>query len=241
MHQPFPPQTIHYGHGKTNFEQIPRRRRTPRPFANLLFNFLPLVARRRARIQQLGNISKGAETLAAKPHLLYNAAVMRLSTVSALLASIPLAAGAFMGMGGADQSPYCARACRSVLGGANLTCSHMMEMGDHAMMMTAPACRAEDDAWLTSLAYCFDNKCNGKVPLWQLEQLWTETATRSPAVPAKWSYQEARSYVEGEPHMAWMSGHTLNMTMTVPEVMWTNWNNFMPVMDHNSILMFKYS
>jgi hypothetical protein len=94
---------------------------------------------------------------------------MRLSRLSALSASVPLAAGAFEGMGGADQTPYCARACRSVLGTANLTCSHMMAMGDHAMMMTTPSCRAGDGAWLTSLAYCFDAKCDGKVPLWQLE------------------------------------------------------------------------
>lgn len=166
---------------------------------------------------------------------------MRLWTVSALLASVPFAAGAFIGMGGEDQSPYCARACRSVLGTANLTCSHMMDMGDHAMMMATPQCRADDDAWLTSLAYCFDIKCDGKVPLWQLEQLWAETATGVPTVPAKWSYQEARNQVQGEPHMAWTKGLTLNMTMTVPELLWTNWNHFMPVMDHNSVVMFRYS
>ena len=166
---------------------------------------------------------------------------MRFLTDTVLLANVPLVTGAFMGMGGADQTPYCARACRTVLGTANLTCSHMMDMGDHAMMMTAPECRADDDAWLTSLAYCFDNKCDGKIPLWQLEQLWIETATGSPDVPAKWSYQEASSQVDGEPHIAWMRGHTLNTTMTVPEDLWTNWNNFMPVMDHNSVLLYKYS
>ena len=166
---------------------------------------------------------------------------MRLSIVSALLLGVPLAAGAFMGMGGADQTPYCARACYSVLGTANLTCSHMMDMGDHTMMMATPQCRAGDDAWLTSLAYCFEDKCDGKVPLWQLEQLWTETATGAPGVPAKWSYQEARSQIDGKPHMAWMSGHTLNMTMTAPEVLWTNWNNFMPVMDYNTVLLYRYS
>lgn len=164
-----------------------------------------------------------------------------LCSFSALFVSVPFAAGAFMGMGGADQSPYCARACRSVLGSANLTCSHMMDMGDHAMMMATPDCRANDESWLTSLAYCFDAKCDGKVPLWQLEQVWAETATGVPDVPAKWSYQEAREQVTEEPHMAWMTGHTLNMTMTVPDAMWTTWNHFMPVMDWNNILLFRYS
>ena len=117
----------------------------------------------------------------------------------------------------------------------------MMHMHDHMMMMTSPDCRAEDDAWLTSLAYCFDTQCDGKVPLWQLEKLWTETATGVPGMPAKWSYQEARSQVNETPHMDWMRGHTLDMTMGVPKTLWTTWNNFMPVMDRNNVLLYRYS
>lgn len=146
-----------------------------------------------------------------------------------------------MGMGGANQQPYCARACRTVLGTANLTCSHMMHVGDHMMMRTGANCYAGDDAFLTSLAYCFDTQCDGKVPLWQLEQLWLDTATGAPGLPAKWGYQIARSHVNGTPHMAWMSGHTLDMTMVVPETMWATWNHFIPVMDHNNILLYRYA
>jgi hypothetical protein len=159
---------------------------------------------------------------------------MKLSLLLGPMGLASLAGAAFMGMGGPDQQPYCARACRSVLGTANLTCTHMMHMGDHMMMATSPDCRANDDAFLTSLAYCFDTQCAGKVPIWQLEQCWAE-------VPAKWSYQEARKQVNGTPHMEWMRGHTLNMTMLVPQISWANWNNFMPVMDHNTALLYRYA
>ncbi|ORY01996.1 hypothetical protein BCR34DRAFT_89831 [Clohesyomyces aquaticus] len=77
-----------------------------------------------------------------------------------------LGAAGFIGMGGPDQQPYCARACRTVLGTANLTCSEMHYMGNHMAMMTTPHCRANDEPFLTSLAYCFDHMCNSTYPLW---------------------------------------------------------------------------
>lgn len=149
-------------------------------------------------------------------------------------------AGAFMGMGGANQQPYCALACRTVLGNANLTCTMMPHMGAMMMAMTTADCRANDDAFLTSLAYCFEAQCVG-VPVWQLEQYWAAGTTGTPGVIAKWNYQTALEHINGTPTSTWMMGHTLNTTMLVPPAPWGIWNHFLFVMDHNTILLYRYA
>ncbi|ORY01997.1 hypothetical protein BCR34DRAFT_605742 [Clohesyomyces aquaticus] len=60
-------------------------------------------------------------------------------------------------------------------------------------------------------------------------------------MPPKWSYREALGHVNGTTHMAWHFGMPLNMTVGPPMATWNNWDHFMPVMDHNSILLYRYS
>jgi hypothetical protein len=77
------------------------------------------------------------------------------------------AAGAFTRMGGPTMEPYCALACCNVLGMANLTCTMTMNHGGghvHGMDMSTPECRGNDDAYLTSLAYYFEQQCPDKLP-----------------------------------------------------------------------------
>lgn len=169
--------------------------------------------------------------------------------LSALLVPVGLtttATGAFTGMGGPLQQPYCAYACGNAFSTANLTCTMMMhghDDGGHggmSMGMTSPACRAGDDAFLTSLAYCMSTKCQN-VPVWQLEQYWAAMTTGSPTVPAKWDYHAALAQVTTSPTEAWAPGKTLNSTMLVPEKTYNIQFRFLPVMDHNSILLYRYS
>ena len=108
------------------------------------------------------------------------------------------------------------------------------------MAMTSPDCYASDDAFLTSLAYCFKVNCPN-LPLWQLEQYWADAASGVPAVPPKWSYQTALDHVNGTPSAEYTAPDTLNSTMLVPHMAYHTWSRFMPVLDHNSAKMYIYS
>ncbi|KAF2841706.1 ferric reductase transmembrane component 4 [Patellaria atrata CBS 101060] len=156
------------------------------------------------------------------------------------------AAGAFTGMGGPLQEPACAYACRNILSGAPLSCTPPMDHSHghgHSMPpVTSPACRAGDDAYLTSLAYCINTKCPQDIPIWQFERFWSEPQTTGDAaVPAKWDYRTALDHVKGLPNVTWAMGNTLNNTMLVNDTFWGIQNRFIPVLDWNSTLLFRYS
>ncbi|KAF2727914.1 ferric reductase transmembrane component 4 [Polyplosphaeria fusca] len=152
-----------------------------------------------------------------------------------------LAACAFEGLGGPSQEPSCAYACGNVLGSAELSCSEMMHMHGHMMPLNTPACLANNDAFLTSLAFCISQHCPQDTPLWQLEQYWAMQATGAPGVLAKWGYQTALGKVDGTPGATWGMGVAMNETMRAPEQKWYIWNAFLGVMKHNSILLYEYS
>lgn len=120
---------------------------------------------------------------------------------------------------------------------------HAGDHGHHMMPATSPDCRAGDTAYLTSLAYCLDTKCPPEVLLWEKEQFWVAPETTGDAaIPAKWSYQVAlEQLLEGIPNVTWAMGNTLNVTMVVNDTFWCIQYRFWPVMDHNSILMYRYS
>lgn len=166
---------------------------------------------------------------------------MKISWIIWTLGLSSIANGEFMGMGGPNQEPYCARACRTVGSNLVLSCSHMMHMGNHMTPMTSPECIAESEPFLTSLAYCFKSQCAGRVPLWELEQLWAITTTGDLAVPAKWTYQEALEQLNSTPQEEYVTGETLNKTLLLPLTALRTWSHFMPVMDHNSILLYRYA
>jgi hypothetical protein len=63
--------------------------------------------------------------------------------------------------------------------------------------------------------------------------------TATLGVLAKWSYQEALEHINGTPHMAWMMEHT--MTTPFLPTIWGIWNHFLPVMDHNTTLLYGYA
>lgn len=118
----------------------------------------------------------------------------------------------------------------------------MDHAGAHMGPPTSATCRANDDAYLTTLAYCLSSKCPKSVALWELEQFWAAPATTGdPTVPAKWSYQEALRNVNNTPSVAWAMGNTLNTTMLVNDRFWGIQYRFWPTLDYNSYIMFQYS
>ena len=77
---------------------------------------------------------------------------------------------------------------------------------------TDPACYASNDAFLETLAYCMQSRCTD-LELWEGEKYWTEMATGSPDVPAKYSYGETLKLLSSSPPNATIArGKALNVT-----------------------------
>ncbi|KAM0433174.1 hypothetical protein ACHAQK_009353 [Fusarium lateritium] len=93
--------------------------------------------------------------------------------------------------------PVCADACLRTLNLLMLSCS-AMHHGDFKTMHTEPSCRANDTAFLTSMAWCINTKCADKKAS-KIEGYWEEWLTGSPSVPAKWSYAQALAEVDPQP------------------------------------------
>lgn len=152
------------------------------------------------------------------------------------------AAGAFVGMGAPYSQPYCAFACRAVISSANLTCTtppHSMP-GMIMAAKTTSACRAVNDFFLTSLAYCIKSQCLN-IPIGDLELYWIAQTTGDRNVPAKWNYATTLQHINGTPGITWVPGYSLDSTMLVPQASWDIQYKFLQVMDHNSNLLYKYS
>ncbi|KAK4182522.1 hypothetical protein QBC35DRAFT_509837 [Podospora australis] len=114
------------------------------------------------------------------------------------------------GIAGPIDDPTCAYTCTSTLSSYPLACSTEDHHNDgsghsHGAFHTTPDCRANDESYLTTLAWCFDTKCSRyNVPRARLETVWEETSTGTVAVPAKWSYTQALERVNETPTRSWM-------------------------------------
>ena len=77
---------------------------------------------------------------------------------------------------------------------------------------TAP-CIAENDAFLTTLAYCINSTCQAnKGPAWKIEKYWADQATGDRTIAAKWTYGEALAQIVRPPTKVWDSEQMLNDT-----------------------------
>jgi hypothetical protein len=152
---------------------------------------------------------------------------MRLAHLLAPAVGLALVApvSAFIGFGIQMYQPSCAYACRSVIGSAPLACS----TDDHAGGGhhgggggTTPACRANDTAFLTTLAYCIHERCTSyNVDNWRLEKYWAENAVgRWEPIPPKWTFGEALAAVDKMPDTELAHHGTLNFTAKVGEEDW---------------------
>ncbi|KAL2138211.1 hypothetical protein VTI28DRAFT_7271 [Corynascus sepedonium] len=169
---------------------------------------------------------------------------MRSHLVSGLLLGVlPWTAVALMGLGQQMYYPACGYACLNTLSTFPLSCTTHdhhdmggdmsdMEMDMPSMATTTPACRAEDRAYLTTLAWCFHTKCtDDAVPDWDLEKFWAEQATTDPTVAPKWSYSAALANISRPPTKELAADDTLNVTALVPQDAWTSEYGTMTTME----------
>jgi len=173
---------------------------------------------------------------------------MKLSGPLSLLGLVTATFAAFDGLGQPYSEPYCAWACRAVIGSANLTCTMAGHGGgsgghDHSAsmgVMTMPSCRANDDAFLTTLAYCIKTRCTN-ISVGEIEQYWVKQISGDPTVPPKWNYAVTLNHIDGTPNVTYASGRTINTTMLVSNTSWNIQNRWLPIKETNSHLMYKYT
>ena len=123
---------------------------------------------------------------------------MKASSLGLLALALPGPASALIGYGIDMYKPHCAFACRSSSESAMLMCStDEMSSGahNHGTGPTPPECRAQDEGWLTTLAYCINATCTDVAP-WRLEKYWADKCTGDPKVQAKWTYAQTVQVLE---------------------------------------------
>lgn len=86
------------------------------------------------------------------------------------------------------------------------------------MTDTSPKCYAEDERFLTSLAWCIEQRCTTLRP-WQIEKYWHMNEPGSmPGQPdPKWTYQAALSHIPLPPTAVLSDKAPLNVTSVVPD------------------------
>src|SRR5512142_623439 len=123
-----------------------------------------------------------------------------------LLATSVAGEGELTGFPANPYDPYCGMACLRSLSSLMLDCSnHEGEMLGMMEMMTSSECWANNEPYLTSLAWCMKTKCaEANVPVYKLEKFWEtdgtgQTSAGVKVVPAKWSYAEALTHIAKPP------------------------------------------
>ncbi|RPA84929.1 hypothetical protein BJ508DRAFT_222506, partial [Ascobolus immersus RN42] len=150
--------------------------------------------------------------------------------IAALLSTPTLASG-IIGYGITMYQPVCAFACRDVWAPYPLACSSPASHDSgshghgHSSPSTTPECRANDTAFLTTLAWCMKSMCVGEYATedWELEKYWQEKVTGDPELKPKWSYGRALAEVEGTPEEIVNDGEekpVLNGTATTDVERW---------------------
>ncbi|KAL2760291.1 hypothetical protein ACRALDRAFT_1059855 [Sodiomyces alcalophilus JCM 7366] len=150
------------------------------------------------------------------------------SAILALAAAtvpVPSRAVGLTGIGTFPENPHCADACYSSLATYRLDCSVVHEDdsasgGDHhhPHVETSPECRANNDHFLRSLAWCISTKCaDAGLSTPDIEHFWFRVSTGDPEVPPKWSYTEALRSIDEPPVRDLGHGDTINSTVRTPE------------------------
>ncbi|CEI67977.1 hypothetical protein FVEN_g7750 [Fusarium venenatum] len=138
------------------------------------------------------------------------------------------AASGIEGYGLTSYDPLCAETCLRSLSSLLLSCSEHGDGHGHMMMamVTTPACRANDTAFLTSTTWCLSVKCADQ-HVSKLEAYWEEWVTGDKDVVPKWTYSEALAEVDPRPpsyHIA-DTDMSLNETSVVnPDIYLKQWN-----------------
>ncbi|KAK6956571.1 hypothetical protein Daesc_001849 [Daldinia eschscholtzii] len=135
--------------------------------------------------------------------------------------------------------PVCAYACQYSFATNSLECTDEasfdnsgmggMHMGSSAdgidlqnvSAMPSSTCRAESEPFLTSVAWCIHEKCDGEL-IWKIEKWWQSYVVgNSPSdPPPSLSYGAALALVPSQPNITCSSGQILNQTCLVNEALY---------------------
>ncbi|KAF4448079.1 hypothetical protein F53441_8471 [Fusarium austroafricanum] len=154
---------------------------------------------------------------------------LTLSLLLGLQVSSVSAQGGLLGYGLTSYDPICAEACIRSFSSLALPCSSMHD----GHMVTPPACRANDSAFLTSVAWCMSEKCpDQKVS--KIEGYWEEWITGSKQVPAKWSYSEALMEIDPKPPRYQLNAtdKSLNKTSKAEPFLYLSQENSLEATNH---------
>ncbi|KAH8173486.1 ferric reductase like transmembrane component domain-containing protein [Sarocladium implicatum] len=101
-----------------------------------------------------------------------------------------------------------------------------MTGGGHMGMFTPADCRANNTAFLTSVAWCLADKCSDERDS-VIQGYWEQQVTGSKDVPAKWSYFEALAEVDPKPPGYQLSTEDMHLNETSlvdPDAYLKQWN-----------------
>lgn len=167
---------------------------------------------------------------------------------SCLLATT-LANQGLVGYGLDPTGTYCTWACWMPIGYLGLSCSVPNPATGFAF--TSKSCRANDTAWLTTLANCFHTYCSD-LKVSKLELAWETRVYRVfdlygiPTTPdplPKWTYQEAlqQALTTSQPTRDLApTDFTLNFTATIPHLTWYKQYNSANSVDREQIVGATY-
>ncbi|KAK3356341.1 ferric reductase-like transmembrane component [Lasiosphaeria hispida] len=146
-----------------------------------------------------------------------------------LLGGPTLAQDFLVGYGNYPYDPICAQSCLQAFRPYLLNCSDLeaaKKPFDPLAPATAPSCYAEDTPFLTSVAWCFGDKCPEE-SVAKLEGYWQQSISGSKGVPPKWTYSVALDKVDPRPpsHQLTFNETQLNRTSLVVENSYlSSWN-----------------
>ncbi|KAI1799314.1 ferric reductase like transmembrane component-domain-containing protein [Daldinia bambusicola] len=135
-----------------------------------------------------------------------------------------------IGYGIEIYNPVCAYACQYAFGYNPLVCADAgsfdggSEDGTVPQNMSAtpsPTCLAESEPFLTSVAWCIHEKCDGEL-LWEIEKWWRSYVLGDMQLdpPPSLSYGAALALVSSRPNITCSSGQALNQTCLVDETLY---------------------
>jgi len=125
-----------------------------------------------------------------------------------------------VGYGNYPYWPFCAESCVQALKTYLLACSRTGIADGPLALPTLPDCYAQDEAFLTSSAWCISTKCAGEavpITISQLENFWEYRVTGKKSAVPKWTYSAALANVDPRPptYQLTLADKRLNRTSLV--------------------------
>ena len=175
---------------------------------------------------------------------------MKFSVLVAVILAFPsvyahLQSSYFPGYGFSWYNPVCGFACYNAISSAPLACTSDHTEGGghfHGMGATTSECRANDEAFLTTVAYCLYQNCDESFPVWKRERFWSEDFILGPPVPPKWDYITTLAQISNVPTRDYNATamNTLDETMLVSSASYQMQANFMTKFDYLEMLQARY-